>query len=70
MSGAGLYESIANIQASDAGALSAAIAEVWASLYTRRAVLARRAAGRVLDRALSRVRETSRGLRPTALDGL
>lgn len=44
MSGAGLYDSIPNVPAADAGALGKAIAEVWASLYTRRAVLSRRAA--------------------------
>ena len=45
MSGAGLYDSIPNVPAGDAGALGKAVAEVWASLYTRRAVLSRRAAG-------------------------
>ena len=45
LSGAGLYDSVGNVPAGDAGALGAAIARVWASLYTRRAVLSRRAAG-------------------------
>jgi phosphoglucan,water dikinase len=45
MSGAGLYESIPNIDALDSEDLGRAVAEVWASLYTRRAVLSRRAAG-------------------------
>ncbi len=45
MSGAGLYESLAGIPAADPEALGQAIAGVWASLYTRRAVLSRRAAG-------------------------
>jgi hypothetical protein len=45
MSGAGLYDSLPNIPASDLEAFGAAIANIWASLYTRRAVLSRRAAG-------------------------
>ena len=47
MSGAGLYESIAGIPAQEPEALGRAVSEVWASLYTRRAVLSRRAAGKV-----------------------
>jgi len=47
MSGAGLYESVAGIPASEPKALGKAVAGVWASLYTRRAVLSRRAAGGV-----------------------
>lgn len=45
MSGAGLYDSIANVPASDPVGLAKAVTGVWASLYTRRAVLTRRAAG-------------------------
>ena len=45
MSGAGLYESIAGIPAQEPEALGRAVGDVWASLYTRRAVLSRRAAG-------------------------
>ncbi|KAL3702008.1 hypothetical protein R1sor_020030 [Riccia sorocarpa] len=46
MSGAGLYESIPNVNpASDPENFGKAVAEVWASLYTRRAVLSRRIAG-------------------------
>lgn len=45
LSGAGLYDSIPNLKVSDAEAVAAGIAEVWASLYSRRAVLSRRAAG-------------------------
>lgn len=45
MSGAGLYESIAGVPSSDPEALGRAVAGVWASLHTRRAVLSRRAAG-------------------------
>mmetsp|Transcript_35593 Transcript_35593/g.67107 ORF Transcript_35593/g.67107 Transcript_35593/m.67107 type:complete len:1330 (+) Transcript_35593:136-4125(+) len=45
MSGAGLYDSIPNVHASDAEGFGRAVAQVWASLYTRRAVLSRRAAG-------------------------
>ena len=45
MSGAGLYDSLPNVPAGDSEAFGAAVAAVWASLYTRRAVLSRRAAG-------------------------
>ena len=45
MSGAGLYESIAGVPAQEPRALGRAVSDVWASLYTRRAVLSRRAAG-------------------------
>jgi hypothetical protein len=45
LSGAGLYDSVGNVPAGDAAALGAAVARVWASLYTRRGVLSRRAAG-------------------------
>lgn len=45
MSGAGLYESIPNIDPKDPTALQSAITGVWASLHTRRALLARAAAG-------------------------
>lgn len=45
MSGAGLYESVPNVPSDRPQDVAAAIAEVWASLHTRRAVLSRRAAG-------------------------
>lgn len=45
MSGAGLYESVPNIPSGDNGALQEGVAAVWASLFTRRAVLSRKAAG-------------------------
>ncbi|KAH7573367.1 hypothetical protein JRO89_XS03G0130200 [Xanthoceras sorbifolium] len=45
MSAAGLYESIPNVSPSNPTVFANAIARVWASLYTRRAVLSRRAAG-------------------------
>ncbi|EPR59823.1 pyruvate phosphate dikinase, pep/pyruvate binding domain-containing protein [Toxoplasma gondii GT1] len=45
MSAAGLYESVANVSVMDAVAFRSAVVTVWASLYSRRAVLARRAAG-------------------------
>ncbi|KAF2596970.1 hypothetical protein F2Q68_00012229 [Brassica cretica] len=45
MSAAGLYESIPNVSPSDPSVFSASVCRVWASLYTRRAVLSRRAAG-------------------------
>lgn len=45
LSGAGLYESIPNLNAGDPESVATGIAQVWASLYSRRAVLSRRAAG-------------------------
>ncbi|KAH7438540.1 hypothetical protein KP509_04G019300 [Ceratopteris richardii] len=45
MSGAGLYESIPNVRASESDSFGRSVAKVWASLYTRRAVLSRRMAG-------------------------
>ncbi|KAL3845584.1 hypothetical protein ACJIZ3_002987 [Penstemon smallii] len=44
MSAAGLYESIPNVSPSNPIVFGQAIARVWASLYTRRAVLSRRSA--------------------------
>lgn len=44
MSAAGLYDSIPNVSTSDPIRFGHAVARVWASLYTRRAVLSRRAA--------------------------
>jgi phosphoglucan,water dikinase len=45
MSGAGLYESIPNVPVDRPEDVSAAVAAVWSSLFTRRAILSRRAAG-------------------------
>ncbi|KAL0856219.1 hypothetical protein Bca101_061372 [Brassica carinata] len=45
MSAAGLYESIPSVSPSDPLVFSDSVCQVWASLYTRRAVLSRRAAG-------------------------
>ncbi|CAM8918101.1 unnamed protein product [Rhodiola kirilowii] len=45
MSAAGLYESIPNVSPSNPTVFGQAVSRVWASLYTRRAVLSRRAAG-------------------------
>jgi phosphoglucan, water dikinase len=45
LSGAGLYDSVPDVDAADAVKLRAAIVEVWASLFSRRAVLSRRTAG-------------------------
>ncbi|PKA66121.1 Phosphoglucan, water dikinase, chloroplastic [Apostasia shenzhenica] len=45
MSAAGLYESIPNVSLSNPAAFGAAVGHVWASLYTRRAILSRRFAG-------------------------
>lgn len=44
MSAAGLYESILNVSLSDPAVFEAAVGRVWASLYTRRAILSRRVA--------------------------
>ncbi|KAM7279208.1 hypothetical protein ACFE04_006342 [Oxalis oulophora] len=44
MSAAGLYDSIPNVSPSNPKAFAKAVSQVWASLYTRRAVLSRRAA--------------------------
>ncbi|GAQ78092.1 water dikinase [Klebsormidium nitens] len=45
MSGAGLYDSIPNVKASEPEEFAEAVSKVWASLFTRRAVLSRRVAG-------------------------
>ncbi|XVF37860.1 hypothetical protein REPUB_Repub20aG0047400 [Reevesia pubescens] len=45
MSAVGLYESIPNVSPSNPTVFASAVSQVWASLYTRRAVLSRRAAG-------------------------
>lgn len=45
MSGAGLYDSIANVPLSDASAVRKAVSSVWGSLWTRRAAASRAAAG-------------------------
>ncbi|KAL2467661.1 Phosphoglucan [Forsythia ovata] len=45
MSAAGLYESIPNVSLSNLVTFGHAVGRVWGSLYTRRAVLSRRAAG-------------------------
>ncbi|XP_020206268.1 phosphoglucan, water dikinase, chloroplastic [Cajanus cajan] len=45
MSAAGLYDSIPNVSPSNPTVFGNAVSQVWASLYTRRAVLSRRAAG-------------------------
>jgi len=45
MSGAGLYESVPNINPRDPELVQSAVHSVWASLHTRRALLARAAAG-------------------------
>ncbi|KAJ3671942.1 hypothetical protein LUZ60_008021 [Juncus effusus] len=44
MSAAGLYESIPNVSLSNPNGFGSAISQVWASLYTRRAILSRRLA--------------------------
>ncbi|KAL1341659.1 hypothetical protein AAHE18_09G102600 [Arachis hypogaea] len=44
MSAAGLYESIPNVSPSNPTVFGSAVSQVWASLYTRRAVLSRSAA--------------------------
>ncbi|KAJ4954682.1 hypothetical protein NE237_011465 [Protea cynaroides] len=45
MSAAGLYDSIPNVSPSNPEVFGRAVGRVWASLYTRRAVLSRRVAG-------------------------
>lgn len=45
LSAAGLYESIPNVSVSNPAVFANAISRIWASLYTRRAILSRRAAG-------------------------
>ena len=45
VSGAGLYDSIANVDAGDKAAVAKAVSLVWQSLWTKRAALSRRAAG-------------------------
>ncbi|XP_057798732.1 phosphoglucan, water dikinase, chloroplastic [Salvia miltiorrhiza] len=55
MSAAGLYESIPNVSPSNPIVFGHAIGRVWASLYTRRAVLSRRAAGVPQDQAVMAV---------------
>jgi len=45
ISGAGLYDSIANVPIQDAAAVGKAVSRVWQSLWTKRAALSRRAAG-------------------------
>lgn len=47
MSGAGLYESVPNVPVDRPEDVSAAVAAVWSSLFTRRAILSRRAAGAI-----------------------
>eukprot|EP01025_Chloroclados_australasicus_P041417 TRINITY_DN4386_c0_g1_i8.p1 TRINITY_DN4386_c0_g1~~TRINITY_DN4386_c0_g1_i8.p1 ORF type:complete len:587 (+),score=85.33 TRINITY_DN4386_c0_g1_i8:99-1763(+) len=45
LSGAGLYDSIGGLYLKNQDDFCSAVAQVWASLYTRRAILSRRAAG-------------------------
>jgi|TARA_B110000090_G_scaffold82651_1_gene94061 phosphoglucan,water dikinase len=45
LSAAGLYDSVSNVNPHDPNVLGAAVAEVWASLFTTRAVGSRAAAG-------------------------
>ena len=45
MSGAGLYDSILNLDVNDPESVAEGVKMVWASLYTRRAVLSRHKAG-------------------------
>lgn len=52
MSAAGLYESVVGVPAYDLPAVSKATSQVWASLFTRRAVMSRRVSG-VLQSAAS-----------------
>jgi phosphoglucan,water dikinase len=45
LSGAGLYDSIANVRRDDPEAVERALKQVWASLFSRRAMLARASLG-------------------------
>jgi phosphoglucan,water dikinase len=45
MSGAGLYDSVLHLKVSDPSSVAQGIKMVWASLYTRRAILSRHKAG-------------------------
>lgn len=45
MSGAGLYDSIANVDSSNADSVAEAVSLVWQSLWTKRAAQSRKAAG-------------------------
>ena len=65
MSAAGLYESIVGVDAADIDAVQRAIADVWASLYSRRAVLARRTAG--VKQSDARMAVFAQELSPNAL---
>ena len=51
MSAAGLYDSVLGVDASNPAEISSAVKEVYASLFSRRAVLARHAAGVVQSTA-------------------
>ena len=65
MSAAGLYESVVGIDAQNVTEVQRAIADVWASLYSRRAVLARRAAG--VKQSEARMAVLAQELSPNAL---
>jgi len=65
MSAAGLYESVVGVDAADIDAVQRAIADVWASLYSRRAVLARRTAG--VKQSDARMAVFAQELSPNAL---
>ena len=56
MSGAGLYDSVPCQDPRDRACLQAAVQRVWASLYTPRAILTRRAAGEPAPHTLIRGR--------------
>ena len=45
----GLYESVPDVEVGDTEQLGRAVSRVWASLYTKRAVLTRRAAGGMIQ---------------------
>lgn len=45
MAGAGLFDSILNVQLSNPNALRKAIIDVWVSLYTERAIISRKQIG-------------------------
>ena len=67
MSAAGLYESVVGVDARDVDAVQRAVSDVWASLYSRRAVLARRAAGDVRMQTEARMAVLAQELSPNTL---
>ena len=66
-SAAGLYDSVLGVDARDAEALGGAVARVWASLFSRRAVLARRGARLAPSRDFAAMAVIVQEMAPAAL---